>query len=66
MKVAITGASGKTGYRVAEEAISSGYEVRLKVRSKSEIPESIKGCERYELSDTNGSHLIMHYKVVRV
>ena len=54
MKLAITGASGKTGFRVAEEAISSGYEVRLIVRSKSEIPESIKGCERYVLSDTNG------------
>jgi len=54
MKIAITGASGKTGYRVAEEAISAGYEVRLIIRSKSEIPNSIKGCERYLLSDTNG------------
>ena len=54
MKVAITGASGKTGYRVAEEAISAGYEVRLIIRSQSDIPESIKGCERYLLSDTNG------------
>ena len=54
MKLAITGASGKTGYRVAEEAISAGYEVRLIIRSKSEIPNSIKGCERYFLSDTNG------------
>ena len=54
MKLAITGASGKTGYRVAEEAISVGYEVRLIIRSKSEVPDSIKGCERYVLSDTNG------------
>ena len=54
MKVAITGASGKTGYRVAEEAISAGYEVRLILRSQSKIPFSIKGCERYFLSDTNG------------
>ena len=54
MKIAITGASGKTGYRVAEEAISAGYEVRLIIRSKSEIRNSIKGCERYFLSDTNG------------
>ena len=44
MKLAITGASGKTGFRVAEEAISSGYEVRLIVRSQSEIPVSIKVC----------------------
>jgi len=57
MKLAITGASGKTGYRVAEEALSAGYEVRLIIRSQSEIPDSIKGCERYVLSDTNGTTL---------
>ena len=57
MKLAITGASGKTGFRVAEEAISAGYEVRLIVRSQSDIPESIQGCERYVLSDTNGTTL---------
>ncbi len=54
MKLAITGATGKTGYRVAEEAISAGYDVRLIVRDQSEIPNSIKGVERYELSTTNG------------
>ena len=57
MKIAITGASGKTGYRVAEEALSAGYEVRLIVRPQSEIPDSIKSCERYVLSDTNGTTL---------
>ena len=57
MKLAITGASGKTGFRVAEEAISAGYEVRLIVRSQSEIPESIQRCERYVLSETNGTTL---------
>ena len=54
MKLAITGASGKTGYRVAEEAIIAGYEVRLLIRSQSKIPDSLKGCERYVLSDVNG------------
>ena len=54
MKLAITGASGKTGYRVAEEAIASGYKVRLIVRPKSVIPESLNGCEKYVLSDMNG------------
>ena len=54
MKLAITGASGKTGYRVAEEAISAGYDVRLIIRPQSEIPDSIKSCERYVLSNTNG------------
>ena len=57
MKLAITGASGKTGYRVAEEAISAGYDVTLIVRSQSEIPDTLKGCERYVLSDMNGSTL---------
>ena len=57
MKLAITGASGKTGFRVAEEAISSGYKVRLIVRAQSEIPESIRGCESYVLSNTNGTTL---------
>ena len=54
MKLAITGASGKTGFRVAEEAISAGFEVRLITRKESKVPDSIKGCEKYELSDTNG------------
>ena len=54
MKVAITGASGKTGYRIAEEAISAGYEVRLIIRSQSKVPDSLKGCETYLLSDFNG------------
>ena len=54
MKLAITGASGKTGFRIAEEAISAGYEVRLITRKGSKIPESIKGCEKFELYDTNG------------
>ena len=54
MKLAITGASGKTGFRVAEEAISAGYDVRLISRSQSDIPDSIKKCERYFLSDMNG------------
>ena len=35
MKLAITGASGKTGFRVAEEALSAGYEVRLITRKES-------------------------------
>ena len=28
MKIAITGASGKTGYRISEEAVKKGYKVR--------------------------------------
>ncbi len=57
MKVAITGASGKTGYRVAEEAISAGYQVRLIIRTQSKLPDSIKGCETYVLGNSNGVSL---------
>ena len=57
MKLAITGASGKTGYRVVEEAVAAGYEVRLIIRSQSDIPDSIRACERYALSQTNGTSL---------
>ena len=28
MKIAITGASGKTGYRISEEAVKKGYKIR--------------------------------------
>ena len=62
MKLAITGASGKTGYRIAEEAMSAGHEVRLIIRPKSKIPDSIKECERYVLSDTNGTSLDYAFK----
>ena len=46
MKLAISGASGKTGYRVAEEALASGIQVRLLVREASELPTTLKGCEK--------------------
>ena len=32
MKIAITGASGKTGYRISEEAVKKGYKVRQIIR----------------------------------
>ncbi len=54
MKIAISGASGKTGYRIAEEAIKTGLKVRLIVRKSSIIPDSLKKCERYILDLNNG------------
>ncbi|QEY31067.1 SDR family oxidoreductase [Synechococcus sp. RSCCF101] len=39
--IAISGASGKTGYRIAEEAVARGWAVRLLVRPGSELPESL-------------------------
>ncbi len=45
MKIAISGASGKTGYRIAEEAIAAGHEVRLLIRKGSILPQTISDCE---------------------
>tara|TARA_Y100001968_G_C19437594_1_gene760645 strand:- start:1507 stop:2181 length:675 start_codon:yes stop_codon:yes gene_type:complete len=47
MKIAISGASGKTGYRIAEEAIKENHEVRLLVRKNSKLPESLNKCKKY-------------------
>lgn len=53
MKVAISGASGKTGFRIAEEALSNKHSLRLLVREKSFLPKTIDGCERVNLSIFN-------------
>ncbi len=50
MKLAISGASGKTGFRIAEEALASGFKVRLLVRKSSLLPETLETCEKYVLS----------------
>ena len=41
MKVAISGASGKTGYRIAEELIKNRTKFKLLIRKKSILPESL-------------------------
>ena len=53
MRVAVTGASGKTGRRVVEEALKRGLEVRAILRPSSIAPEGILGAaiERLELQD---------------
>ena len=53
MKIAISGASGKTGFRIAEEALSKGYSLRLLVRKNSLLPNSLKDCEKVEFSLCN-------------
>ena len=50
MKVAVSGASGKTGFRIAEEALKCGHNVRLILRSESQIPDSIVHCQQNRLS----------------
>ena len=53
MKIAITGASGKTGYRIAEEAVKKGIKVKQIVRKNSKITENIKNTETFRISLDN-------------
>jgi uncharacterized protein YbjT (DUF2867 family) len=50
---AVSGASGKTGWRVVQEAIGRGMAVRALLRPGSAVPEGLAGAEihRLELSD---------------
>ena len=45
MKIAITGASGKTGYRIVEEAEKKGLKVKQIVRKNSKTIEDSKKRE---------------------
>ena len=40
--VAVSGASGRTGFRIAEELMAAGHQVRLLVRSQSVVPQSLE------------------------
>ena len=48
--VAISGASGKTGYRIAEEVQARGDQARLLLRPQSELPGSLVGADQRRLS----------------
>ena len=52
-RLAVTGASGKTGWRVARQALDRGYQVRALLRPASVAPEELAGAEivRLDLSD---------------
>lgn len=52
-RIAVSGASGKTGWRVVEEALGRGLAVRAILRPGSDVPEGLKGAEivRLELRD---------------
>ena len=50
MKIAITGASGKTGYRISEEAMKKGYKVRQIIRKNSKVSEGLENLETFRLS----------------
>ena len=53
--LAVTGASGKTGWRVVQDARQRGYQVRAILRPGSSVPEGLAGAEliRLDLSDQN-------------
>ena len=53
MKIAISGASGKTGYRIAEEAVKKGIKVKQIVRKNSKLPENLKNTETFRISLDN-------------
>ena len=57
MKIAITGASGKTGYRVAEEAVKKGFKVRQIIRKNSKVSEGLENVETFRLSLENNEEL---------
>ena len=58
MKIAITGASGKTGYRITEEAMKKGIKVKQIVRKNSKIPENLKNTETFRT--VSYTHLRAH------
>jgi uncharacterized protein YbjT (DUF2867 family) len=43
--IAVSGASGKTGWRVVQEALRRGHAVRALVRPGSELPAGLEGAE---------------------
>ena len=55
--VAVSGASGRTGFRVAEEVIRSGGLARLLLRPGSMLPDSLGACEQHRLDLANEASL---------
>lgn len=51
--IAVSGASGKTGWRIADELLRSGDQPRLLLQEHSVVPEALRGCQqqRLQLSD---------------
>ena len=57
MRVAVTGASGKTGWRVVDEALVRGFEVRAIVRPDSVLPPGVGAAEIHRLQLSDGPAL---------
>ncbi len=57
MRIAISGASGKTGFRIAEECLKNNFNLKLLVRETSILPESLKSVEKCQISLSNPNSL---------
>ena len=57
MKVAISGASGKTGFRIVQEASKKGLKVRQIIRKNSKIPPGLENYETKRISLNNKKEL---------
>ncbi|MCU0530447.1 MAG: SDR family oxidoreductase [Cyanobium sp. Prado107] len=55
--IAVSGASGKTGWRVVQEALRRGHTVRALVRPGSELPAGLEGAEVIRLDLGEGEAL---------
>ena len=57
MKIAISGASGKTGFRIAEEAVKKGLKVRQIIRKNSVVGAGLENIETIRVSLDNKKEL---------
>ena len=57
MHLAVSGASGKTGWRVVQEALGRGHRVTAIVRPGSALPEGLEGAEVVRLNLADASAL---------
>ena len=58
MLLAVSGASGKTGWRVVQEALSRGHQVRALLRPGSAVPPGLDGAELVRLELEDGPALV--------
>ncbi|MFY8149628.1 MAG: SDR family oxidoreductase [Prochlorococcaceae cyanobacterium] len=56
-RLAVSGASGKTGWRVVQEALRRGWQVRALVRSGSVLPPGLEGAKVVRLELAEGQAL---------
>ena len=57
MNIAISGASGKTGFRIAEEAVKKGLNVRQIIRKNSIVASGLENIETIRVSLDNKKEL---------